>query len=81
MSFNNQVVNELASFLKIPNSLEMFFQIGLGKIQNKDLREFIRKRSGGIYGYLRSKFYYKPPKVHKEKETDEKTANKFLVFG
>ena len=59
------MLNELSSFLKIKDSLEMLYQTGLGEIDNKHLREFATARTGGIYGYLRSKFYYTPPKVEK----------------
>ena len=81
INFNNQTVNELASFLKIKDSLEMFFQIGLGKIDNKHLREFSKARSGGIYGYLRSKFYYTPPKIARAKDVKPDKSKEFLVFG
>jgi len=82
IKFNNQMLNELSSFLKIKDSLEMLYQTGLGEIDNKHLREFATARTGGIYGYLRSKFYYTPPKVEKTYiQQVNKSEKKYLVFG
>ena len=82
IKFNNQMLNELSSFLKIKDSLEMLYQTGLGEIDNKHLREFATARTGGIYGYLRSKFYYTPTKVEKKYiQQVNKSEKKYLVFG
>ena len=82
IKFNNQMLNELSSFLKIKDSLEMLYQTGLGEIDNKHLREFATARTGGIYGYLRSKFYYTPPKVEQTyNQQVNKSETKYLVFG
>ncbi len=44
LRFNNENVNELLAYYKIPNSLELFYRIAKGVIDVQDLKEFVHDK-------------------------------------
>ena len=41
IEFNNENINELLAYYKIPNSLELYYRIAKGVIDVQDLKEFV----------------------------------------
>ena len=44
IQFNNENINELLAYYKIPNSLELYYRIAKGLIDVQDLKEFIHDK-------------------------------------
>ena len=44
IQFNNENINELLAYYKIPNNMELYFRIAKGLIDVQDLKEFIHEK-------------------------------------
>ncbi len=44
IQFNNENINELLAYYKIPNSMELYYRIAKGLIDVQDLKEFIHEK-------------------------------------
>lgn len=60
IKLNEQVERNLTHYLKLRDSQELFYQAGLGLLENQELKNFSRDRSGGIYKYLRNRLRRSP---------------------
>ena len=77
LSFSDSVINELCSYFKYKNSLDLFFDVGSGVLTNSMLKEFVVNKNSW-YQYLKSKIYRK---TNKQKEQKEEVKYDTLVFG
>ena len=82
ISLNEDSVNELVSYFKLKTSLDLFYRVGLGTIDNPMLKSYAASRSNALMTYIKSKISRKPNIKKEDLERDEITA-KFdsLVFG
>ena len=82
ITLNEESINEMVNFFKLKTSLDLFYRIGLGTIDNKLLKEYAASRSNALMSYIKSKI---SRKTHLKKEDLEKeeVTEKFdsLVFG
>lgn len=78
--FNEKTVNELVSFFKLRTSLDLFYRVGSGTIDNQKLKEFAASRSNALMSFFKSKIRRTPKleDIHKEEIT---TKYDLLVFG
>lgn len=73
-------VNELVTYFKLKTSLDLFYRIGIGSIDNKMLKEFANSRSNAFVSYFKNKI--RKPSIHPDIDKDEITAKyDMLVFG
>ena len=78
--FNEKSINELVVFFNLKTSLDLFYRVGIGKIDNKMLKDFANSRSNALVSYFKSKI--KKTQVSSEIDRDEITAKyDQLVFG
>ena len=75
-----KVINELVRYFGLKTSLDLFFRIGNGAIDNTQLKEFVAQRSGLIMGFIKNTFRRNPSSdtLNKEEVTSKYDA---LVFG
>jgi len=80
--FNEKTVNELVSYFKLKTSLDLFYRIGNGAIDNQQLKNYASQRSNAIYNFFRSKIKRGDTKAAPSGQPEEIT-DKFdaLVFG
>ncbi|MDN3594730.1 RelA/SpoT family protein [Zunongwangia endophytica] len=79
--FNENTVNELVAHFHLKTSLDLFYRVGIGKIDNQSLKEFASSRSNALVSYIKRKIS-KKPEVNHDLNKDEITANyDQLVFG
>lgn len=79
ITLNEQVINELVNYFGLKTSLELFYRVGNGQIDNNRIKDYAKERAGGIYTYIKSKF-----KRQRNVKDAPKTSSKkddVLVFG
>ncbi|PWI30334.1 RelA/SpoT family protein [Flavobacteriaceae bacterium LYZ1037] len=75
-------INELVSHFKLKTSLDLFYRIGVGTIDNTMLKEFASSRSNAFMSYIKNKISRKPTLTKEELDRDEITSKyDLLVFG
>ncbi len=80
MVLNKSLTTELLNYFKLHTSLDLFYQVGVGSIENKRLRAFVTDRQQSWYNIFKKRFRKasNPPVLLDDKKTADK---KFLVFG
>ncbi|WP_372767324.1 bifunctional (p)ppGpp synthetase/guanosine-3',5'-bis(diphosphate) 3'-pyrophosphohydrolase [Lutibacter sp.] len=81
IDLNEKVVNELVIHFKLRTSQDLFYRMGIGSIENPQLKEFVRKRNNAFVSFFKNRIKRSPPQ-HEAIEKDEIT-DKYdsLVFG
>lgn len=82
ITLNEDSVNELVSYFKLKTSLDLFYRVGLGTIDNSMLKGYASSRSNALMSYIKNKISRKPVIKKEDLEKDEVTAKyDSLVFG
>jgi GTP pyrophosphokinase len=80
ITLNENSINELVTFFKLKTSLDLFYRVGVGSIDNKMLKDFANSRSNAFVSYFKNKI--RKPSTHPDIDKDEITAKyDMLVFG
>ena len=80
LSFNEKMINELVIYFKLKTSLDLFYRVGIGKIDNTKLKEFTASRSNIFVSYIKNKI--KKPSIAEDLNKEEFTSKyDQLVFG
>jgi GTP pyrophosphokinase len=80
LSFNEKMINELVIYFNLKTSLDLFYRVGIGKIDNKLLKEFTASRSNAFVSYIKSKI--RKPLLAEDIDKEEITSKyDQLVFG
>ncbi|MDQ7916726.1 RelA/SpoT family protein [Mesonia sp. MT50] len=78
--YSPQTINELVKFFKLKTSLDLFYRVGIGTIDNIALKEYNASRSNALVSFFKSKM--RKPSVPEEVNKEEITTNyDLLVFG
>jgi len=80
LSLDERTLNELVSYFKLKTSLDLFYRVGNGNIDNQSLRDFAASRSNKFMSFFKGRMRKAPLKEEVEKE---ELTEKFdqLVFG
>jgi GTP pyrophosphokinase len=82
ISLDERSINEMVSHFKLKTSLDLFYRVGTGSIDNTMLKEFASSRSNALMSYIKNKISRKPSIDKDELEKDEITSKyDLLVFG
>ncbi|HUH27043.1 RelA/SpoT family protein [Gelidibacter sp.] len=80
INLDEKSINEMVVFFKLKTSLDLFYRVGIGSIDNPMLKDFASSRSNAFMSYIKSKI--RKPTVVQNIDKDEITANyDSLVFG
>ncbi|WP_425076014.1 RelA/SpoT family protein [Psychroserpens sp. S379A] len=80
VSLDEKSVNEMVNYFKLKTSLDLFYRVGIGTIDNKMLKEYVASRSNMFMSYIKSKI--RKPVVAPDLNKEEITAKyDQLVFG
>ena len=82
IALNEKTINELVNFFKLKTSLDLYYRVGIGSIENQQLKEFAALKSNTIMNFFKNKIKrspsYQPDQIQKE----ELSSNyDMLVFG
>lgn len=79
ITLNEKVVNELVLFFKLKTSLDLFYRVGIGNIDNLKIKEFAANRSNAFMSFIKNKIRKANPNdIHKEEVV---AKYDLLVFG
>ena len=82
ITLNENSINELVSYFKLKTSLDLFYRVGVGTIDNSMLKDYASSRSYAFVSYIKSKIGRKPSITQEDINKDEITAKyDMLVFG
>lgn len=82
ITLNESSINELVNFFKLKTSLDLFYRVGIGTIDNAMLKDFASKRSNALMSFIKNKITRKANINKEDLEKEEVTANyDSLVFG
>lgn len=82
ITINEQVINELVNFFKLKTSLDLFYRVGIGAIENQQLKDYAAQKSNSIINFFKNK-------IKRNKDTADEDIHKpvissnydMLVFG
>ena len=80
ISFNEKTVNELVLFFKLKTSLDLFYRVGAGTIDNQKLKDFAASRSNALVSFFKSKISRTKPVENIDREEITEHYDQ-LVFG
>jgi len=82
INLNEGVVNELVIFFKLKTSLDLFYRVGIGAIENQQLKEYVAQKSNTLINFFKSKIKRSPNSASDDINKQELTSNyDLLVFG
>ncbi|HMC00512.1 MAG TPA: RelA/SpoT family protein [Flavobacteriaceae bacterium] len=82
ITLDEKSINELVNFFKLKTSLDLFYRVGIGSIDNKMLKDYASSRSNALMSFIKNKISRKTS-VSKEEIEKEEITSKYdlLVFG
>jgi GTP pyrophosphokinase len=82
ITLNEASINELVSFFKLKTSLDLFYRVGLGTIDNPMLKDYASSRNNALMTFIKSKISRKQALKKEDLDKDEVIAKyDSLVFG
>lgn len=82
ITLNESSINELVNFFKLKTSLDLFYRVGIGTIDNTMLKDFASSRSNALMSFIKNKITRKTNIKKEDLEKEEVTSNyDSLVFG
>ncbi len=82
ITLNENTVNELVNYFKLQTSLDLFYRVGIGAIENQQLRDYAVQKSNTLVNFFKKTIKRNPnsndEKVHKNDSTKKLDL---LVFG
>ena len=79
IKFDEKTINDLGVFLKLKTSLDLFYRVGIGKVDNNELKKFANYNNR-LINFFRKRISRKPSKFN---QTEKEISNNFdlIVFG
>ena len=79
LTLDEKTINQLVSYFKLKTSLDLYFRVGSGIIENKQLKDFAASRNNALVSFFKKiRKPTTPPDVDKEEITEKYDQ---LVFG
>jgi GTP pyrophosphokinase len=82
ITLNEKTVNELVNFFKLKTSLDLFYRVGIGAIENQQLKDYAAQKSNTFISFFKNKI--KRTATTPEEEINKPIVNSnydMLVFG
>jgi GTP pyrophosphokinase len=80
ITLDEKTINQLVVFFKVKTSLDLFYRVGAGIIDNPKLKDFAASRSNALMSFFKNRIRKpsKPEEINKEEITEKFDQ---LVFG
>lgn len=82
IALNETVINELVNFFKLKTSLDLFYRIGVGAIENQQLKDYAAQKSNSLINFFKNRI--KRNTITAETDIHKQVLNSdfdMLVFG
>jgi len=82
VTLNEAVINELVNFFHLKTSLDLFYRVGIGTIDNQQLKDFAAQKSNTLINFFKNKI--KRPGTTADIDIHKQVLNSnydMLVFG
>ncbi|PHR70296.1 MAG: RelA/SpoT family protein [Lutibacter sp.] len=80
LTYNEKTVHELASYLKLKTSFDLFYRIGNGSIENSQLKDFAAQKSNAFISFFKNRIKRTTSTPPNNKEEINQKYD-MLVFG
>lgn len=82
INFNEQTLNELVNYFKLQTSLDLFYRVGIGAINNQQLRDFAALKSNTLVNFFKKTITRKAT-IDEDRIQKNEISKKYdlLVFG
>jgi len=82
ITLNETTINELVNFFKLQTSLDLFYRVGVGSIENQQLKDYAAKKSNTLVNFFK-KTITRTPSTKPEQIQKNELSKKYdmLVFG
>ncbi|MEC5166142.1 guanosine-3',5'-bis(diphosphate) 3'-pyrophosphohydrolase [Flavobacterium sp. PL11] len=60
ITLSEQVINELVNFFKLRTSLDLFYRVGIGAIENQQLKDYAAQKSNTFINFFKNKMKRSP---------------------
>lgn len=82
ITISEQVINEMVNFFKLKTSLDLFYRIGIGAIENQQLKDYAAQKSNTLMNFFKSKMKRSPTTADGDIHRQVLSGNyDMLVFG
>lgn len=81
ITMSETVVNELVNFFSLKTSLDLFYRVGIGAIENAQLKEYASKKSNSFINFFKNKIKRAPSENHDINAPIISNNYDMLVFG
>jgi GTP diphosphokinase / guanosine-3',5'-bis(diphosphate) 3'-diphosphatase len=83
IDFNDTIINELVIYFKLKTSLDLFYRVGIGTIDNTLIKEFANNRGNSFINFVKSKIIRNKSAVNYEAINKDEISQNYdlLVFG
>lgn len=85
ITLSESVVNELVNFFKLKTSLDLFYRIGIGAIENQQLKDYAAQKSNTFINFFKNKIKRSPSSPNLPNSDVQKQIQNgnydLLVFG
>lgn len=83
ITLNESVTNELVNYFKLKTSLDLYYRVGIGAIENQQLKDYAAKKSNTLINFFKNKIK-RSPKNNPALDINKPEINAnydMLVFG
>ena len=83
ITLSEQVVNELVNFFKLKTSLDLFYRVGIGAIENQQLKDYAAQKNNTFINFFKNKIKRSPSTTADEDTHKPIVTSSYdmLVFG
>lgn len=82
ITLNEATVNELVTYFKLKTSLDLFYRVGTGSIENQQLKDYAALKSNTFMNFFKNRIKRTPNLPAEQVQRDEISHNyDLLVFG
>jgi len=83
ITLNETVVNELVNFFKLKTSLDLFYRIGIGAIENQQLKDYAAQKSNTFINFFKNRIKRSDKPIPEEDLHRQVLTSNYdmLVFG
>ncbi len=82
ITINESVINELVNFFKLKTSLDLFYRVGIGAIENQQLKDYAAQKNNTFINFFKNRIR-RPHAAPSEDIHRQQLSNNYdmLVFG